>query len=187
MTTVFLDRDGVINRKAPEGDYVKSWQEFEFLPGVFDALRLLKGHGFRLIVVSNQRGISRGMFSEQDLASIHSRMLEELEKAGARLDAIYHCPHDSNSCDCRKPATGLFLKAQKDFSDIEFADSFMVGDSVSDMRAGQRLGCRKVLIGTDIGRVLSDLRQEDIHIDFSARSLFDAVRGYLINFGAKGA
>lgn len=187
MTTVFLDRDGVINRKAPEGDYVKSWQEFEFLPGVFDALRLLKGHGFRLIVVTNQRGISRGMFSEQDLASIHSRMLEELEKAGGGLDAIYHCPHGSNSCDCRKPSTGLFLRAQKDFPDIEFADSFMVGDSISDMRVGQRLGCRKVLIGIDKGRGLSDLKQEDIPIDFSAPSLLDAVREYLLKFGVKGA
>jgi D-glycero-D-manno-heptose 1,7-bisphosphate phosphatase len=187
VTTVFLDRDGVINRKAPEGDYVKSWQEFEFLPGVFDALRLLKEHGFRLIVVTNQRGISRGMYSEQDLAAIHARMLEELEKAGCGLDAIYHCPHASNSCDCRKPATGLFLRAKKDFPDIDFADSFMLGDTVSDMQAGQRLACKKVLIGTDNDRVLSDLRQEGIRIDFSAPSLIDAVREYLIDFGMKGA
>ena len=187
MTTVFLDRDGVINRKVPEGDYVKSWREFEFLPGVFDALRLLKLQGFRLIVVTNQRGIGRGLFSEQDLASIHSHMQEELEKAGGGLDAIYHCPHELNSCDCRKPATGLFLRAQKAFPDIEFAKSIVVGDTIGDMRAAQRLGCRKALIGSDTGRVLADLKQEGINIDFSAPSLLDAVRGYLSSFAIKGA
>ena len=182
MTTVFLDRDGVINRKAPEGDYVKCWQEFEFLPGVFEALRLLREMGFRLIVITNQRGISRGKMSEADLALIHSRMSHELAEAGSALDAIYHCPHEKNSCDCRKPETGLFLRAKEKFPDIEFATSFMVGDSVGDMRAGQRLGCRKVLIGSGNGTVIADVKRAGIAVDFVAPSLLDAVKGYLIGF-----
>lgn len=187
MTTVFLDRDGVINRKMPEGEYVKSWREFEFLPGAIEALRLLKARGFRLIVVSNQRGISRGMFSEQDLAAIHSRMLEELEKAGGALDAIYYCPHEKNCCDCRKPETGLFRRAKQDFPDIEFSECVLVGDSVSDMQAGERLACRKVLIGTGNGPVLSDLGREHVHIDYFAPSLLEAAREYLLDFGVNGS
>ena len=185
MTTVFLDRDGVINRKAPEGQYVRTWREFEFLPGAIAALRLLKDRGFRLIVVTNQRGISLGMFSEADLVSIHSRMLQELETAGGGLDAIYYCPHGLNACDCRKPATGLFLKAKKDFPDIELAESFMVGDTAGDMRAAQRLACRKVLIGSGNGQMLSELKQEDIYVDFAAPSLLDAARAYLVKFGGQ--
>jgi len=180
MLTVFLDRDGVINRKPPDGDYVKSWQEFEFLPGVLDALHALKQHGFRLLVVTNQRGVCLGRFSENDLRLIHDRMAEALRNADAALDAIYYCPHDNNSCDCRKPGTGLFLQAQRDFPDIHFPDSFVVGDSTVDMEAAARLGCKKVLVGDDIAGVIAVLKPEKLQVDFSAGSLLEAVREYLI-------
>jgi len=180
VTTIFLDRDGVINRKPPEGDYVKSWREFEFLPGVFEALRALRQHGFRLIVVTNQRGISLGMFTEQDLDAIHSRMTEELRREGCTLDRIYYCPHAINSCDCRKPGTGMFLEAQRDFPDIHFPESVVIGDSVADMQAAERLGCKKVLIESGKADVVFLSEKINVRIDLSAPSLLQAVKGYLI-------
>jgi histidinol-phosphate phosphatase family protein len=144
--TVFLDRDGVINRKR-EGSYVRSWEEFEFLPRAKDALRRLVEAGCRIIVVTNQRGVARGDLSEADLSEIHDRMLEEARLAGGPIDAVYYCPHESASCDCRKPGTGLFLEAQRDFTDIHFPNSIVIGDSLSDMEAGQALGCETLFIG----------------------------------------
>jgi D-glycero-D-manno-heptose 1,7-bisphosphate phosphatase len=146
--TIFLDRDGVINRKRDD-DYVKRWSEFEFLPRVQEALQLLTQAGARLIIVTNQRGIARGWMTEADLHDIHARMQTELEAAGARIAAIYYCPHDKDQCDCRKPGVGLFLQAQRDFPDLEFAKAVLIGDSASDMEAGAKLGCRHILLGDD--------------------------------------
>ncbi len=177
---VFLDRDGVINRKPPEGGYVKSWEEFEFLPGVLEALRLLKDHGFRIIVTSNQRGVSLGKLQERDLLAIHSRMQAELEKAGGRIDAVYYCPHDCNSCKCRKPEIGMFLQAQRDLSWLEFRQSFLVGDSITDMQAAARLGCRKILIADRNSPLIRQLAEENIRLDYIATSLRSSVEGFLL-------
>ena len=143
-TTIFLDRDGVINRKR-DNDYVKHWGEFEFLPGVQEALQILTENNDRLIVVTNQRGVARGWMSEADVQNVHARMLDEI--APARVAAVYYCPHDKDQCDCRKPKPGLFLQAQRDFPDIEFTRAVLIGDSLSDMAAGTQLGCRNILIG----------------------------------------
>jgi D-glycero-D-manno-heptose 1,7-bisphosphate phosphatase len=147
ITTAFLDRDGTINRKAPEGDYIKSWSEFEFLPGAVDAIRMLSEHGIRTIVVTNQRGIALGRMTEADLEDIHARMVATLEGAGAALDAIYHCPHDYGECDCRKPDVGMFSSAQRDFPDISFEQAVVIGDSASDMEAATRVGSCGIRIG----------------------------------------
>jgi histidinol-phosphate phosphatase family protein len=144
--TVFVDRDGVINRKR-DGDYVKNWAEFEFLPRAKEALRLLADAGYRVVVVTNQRGVARGCLTEMDLAAIHHRMLEETRLAGGPIAAVYYCPHEIGQCGCRKPGSGLFLEAQQDFVDVDFAMSTLIGDSPSDMEAGQRLGCRNIFIG----------------------------------------
>lgn len=143
-TTIFLDRDGVINRKRDD-DYVKHWGEFEFLPGVKEALQLLTENHYRLIVVTNQRGVARGWMTAADVEDVHARMQTEI--APACIAAIYYCPHDKDQCDCRKPKTGLFLQAQRDFPDIVFSQSVLIGDSLSDMEAGAALGCRNILIG----------------------------------------
>ena len=180
MPTAFLDRDGVINRKLAEGEYVRSWSEFEFLPGVFDALRKLRQHGFRLIVITNQRGISLGKLLEEEVGAIHDRMREELRRAGAALDGIYYCPHDRNSCDCRKPEVGLFLQAQRDFPDIHFPGSYVIGDSLSDMEAAARLECRKVLIAGDATEIVSSLASKNIRVDFAAPSLLEAVERHIL-------
>ena len=166
-TTIFLDRDGVINRKRDD-DYVKHWGEFEFLPGAKEALRMLTENNYRLIVVTNQRGIARGWMTETAVQEIHARMLAEI--APARIAAIYYCPHDKDQCDCRKPKTGLFLQAQRDFPDIEFARSWVIGDSASDLEAGAALGCHTIYIGA---------ANEAATEQAVAPSLYDAVLTYL--------
>ena len=114
----FLDRDGVINRKATNGTYVTSWSDFVFLPGVANALKALRRLGMRLIVVTNQRGVALGAMSADELATIHDRMSAALSDAGAPLDAVFVCPHEKGTCVCRKPEIGLFLQARDRFPDI---------------------------------------------------------------------
>jgi D-glycero-D-manno-heptose 1,7-bisphosphate phosphatase len=147
--TVFLDRDGTVNAKAPEGDYVTSWEQFEFLPGAVEAVRLLSARGVRLVVVTNQRGIALGRMTEQDLADIHRRMCDALTAAGGAIAEVYHCPHEADTCDCRKPGIGMFLQAQRDFPEIRFEDSAVIGDSSSDMLAARRIGAAAVYIGSE--------------------------------------
>ncbi len=175
--TVFLDRDGVINRKAPKGDYVKRWEEFEFLPGAREALALLTLRGFRTIVVTNQRGIARGLMTEGDLTEIHRRMARELAAVGARLDAIYYCPHEHGTCACRKPAIGLFERARDAFPDIDFSSAYMIGDSSDDMEAGRRAGCRTILVSPRARklRLTAEAGQRGSPITYIAASLHEAV------------
>ena len=158
IETVFLDRDGTINRKAAEGDYVKSWAEFEFLPGAIEALALMRSSGLRLVVVTNQRGIARGLMSEEDLADIHARMRAELARHDADVDAIYFCPHAAGECDCRKPGTGMFEQARGDEPAIDFADSAMVGDSDSDMAAARAIGALAIRVGDAVPDLLGAAR-----------------------------
>jgi len=145
--TVFLDRDGTLNVKAPEGDYVTSWDRFAFLPGAREAVRLLTEHGVRIIIATNQRGIALGRMSEEDLRTIHRRMLAELGAAGGEVSGVYHCPHEDGTCDCRKPEVGMFLAAQHDFPEIRFERSAVVGDSPRDMLAARRIGATPVFVG----------------------------------------
>jgi D-glycero-D-manno-heptose 1,7-bisphosphate phosphatase len=145
---VFLDRDGVINEKAPEGEYVTSWQRFRFAAGALEGLALLASLGVPVIVVTNQRGIARGAMSEQDLADIHRRMLEEVAAAGGRIDAIYHCPHEGG-CQCRKPLPGMFERAAREH-EIDLARSIVIGDRRADMEAAAAIGARRrvLLLGS---------------------------------------
>lgn len=147
VKTIFLDRDGVINRSPAVGKYVTSWHEFEFLPGAVEAIRLLNESGFLVIVVTNQRGVALKEMHEEMLNNIHNRMVEEVLKSGARVDAIYYCPHHEDSCACRKPKTGLFMRAKADFPSVVFEDAFVIGDSSRDLEAGRKLGARVIRIG----------------------------------------
>jgi D-glycero-D-manno-heptose 1,7-bisphosphate phosphatase len=142
---VFVDRDGVINRRLP-GDYVRSWEEFAFLPGARAGLRLLRESGRLLIVITNQRGIGRGLMSEADLAEVHRRMQAALAAAGAAVDAILHCPHDLGAnCGCRKPQPGMLTAAFERFA-IDAARSWVVGDSLTDLAAGAAAGVPGILV-----------------------------------------
>lgn len=142
MNAVFLDRDGIINRRIVDG-YVRRWDEFEFLPDIFEVLPRVHAAGYLAIVITNQRGIGRGLMAEDDLADIHNRMQELLaRRTGHRFDAIYHCPHNHDAaCDCRKPLPGMLLRAAAEHA-IELPASWMIGNSESDITAGHAAGCR---------------------------------------------
>lgn len=142
----FLDRDGVINRKAPEGQYVTRWEDFHLLPGVVEGIAELNHAGLPVIVVTNQRCVAKGLLTEAALEELHRRMSEQLAKAGVRIDAIYYCPHEVESrCRCRKPAPGMLLDAA-DAHGIDLGASWMIGDSQIDIEAGRNAGCRTALL-----------------------------------------
>lgn len=143
--TIFLDRDGVINVAAPPHDYIKKWSEFHFIAGAVEAVRLLNANHFQVIIITNQRGIARGLMSMDDLKDIHSHMYDEMEKQGAHIDDIFVCPHEKGVCHCRKPGIGLFLQAESRYQ-IDKSHSYMVGDSQSDVQAGQNYGVRTVAL-----------------------------------------
>jgi D-glycero-D-manno-heptose 1,7-bisphosphate phosphatase len=146
LKTVFLDRDGVLNEKMPEGHYVTRWEEFRPLPGVPEAVQRLNRAGVLVLVVSNQRGVALGHYTVADVESIHSEFQKLLNAAGARVDAFFFCPHDKHSCTCRKPGPGLFEQARARFPEIAPETSIMIGDSLSDIEFGRRLGMGTVFI-----------------------------------------
>jgi histidinol-phosphate phosphatase family protein len=145
-STVILDRDGVLNKKPARARYVRSWSEFEWLPGVKEALRLLKEAGCRVIVVSNQAGIGRGEMTEEALRQIHERMKAETAEAGGEIAAIYYCPHNwDEGCECRKPKPGLLFQAQRDLN-LDLSRTPFIGDDERDAEAAEAAGCPSVLI-----------------------------------------
>ena len=146
---IFLDRDGVINRNRP--DHVKAWDEFEFLPGVLEALRRLAGIGLPVLVVSNQGAIGRGLTTRAAVDEIHRRMAAEVRAAGGRIDDVLYCPHrPEDCCACRKPSPGLLLQAVERW-DLDLAASVLVGDAEADILAAQSAGCRPLLVLTGRG------------------------------------
>ncbi len=149
LRTVFLDRDGVLNRKLPEGEYVSAWEHFHLLPGAAEAIGKLKWAGLRVLVVSNQRGIALGLFRAEDVDRIHAQLQNELAAHGAQIDGFYFCPHDKGACNCRKPQSGLFQQARSQFSDIRPETSLMIGDSLSDIEFGRNLGMTTIFIEGD--------------------------------------
>lgn len=147
--TLFLDRDGVINRKLP-GDYVRKPEEFIFLPEVPEVIAMLSELFRHIIIITNQQGIGRGAMTEADLEVVHRFMMHGIRGAGGRIDRIYHCPHlEGSGSIYRKPATGMGILAKNDFPDIEFSRTLMVGDSITDMEFGEQLGTCNVLIVAD--------------------------------------
>lgn len=142
MKAIFLDRDGVINRKAPEGEYISKWAQFQFVPGVFSAVLKFSQAGFKIFIVTNQRGIALGKVHLQDLEDIHSRVKERFIGHDAMIDGIYFCPHDiSENCLCRKPKPGLLQQAARDYA-LHLPLCWMIGDAPSDVEAGRAAGCR---------------------------------------------
>lgn len=168
LPTLFLDRDGVLNVRTPD-DYVKTPDEWIPVPGLETSMQQLSGAFGHIIVVTNQAGIGRGFMTEADLEAVHQKMLDLIHAAGGRIDAIYHCPHRRDEgCNCRKPATGMALRAKVAFPDIDFTQSWMVGDSISDMELGLRLGMTTVLIH---GKVEEAELLKDMAVDYRFDSL----------------
>ena len=178
VTFVFLDRDGVLNRKPPAGQYVTRWEDFELLPGVAQALATLNRSGRKAIVATNQRGVALGLYSLKDIEDMHERLCEKLATHGAHLDAIYVCPHAEGVCNCRKPLTGLFEQAFRDFPAAHAGNSVMVGDSLRDIEAGRRLGMSTVLID-DAAGPSEELHRARSLAQLSVASLAEFVHRYL--------
>src|SRR3989338_664984 len=141
-----IDRDGIINKRPLKARYIRSWKQFKFLPGAIKSLGLLKRNGFRLILISNQAGIGRGLMTEKDLKKIHENMQKALKRGNADLDAIYCCPHSwEDNCECRKPKPGMILRAANDLS-FDVTKAVFIGDDERDIQAGKNAGCKTILI-----------------------------------------
>lgn len=174
VQTVFLDRDGVINRDSSE--YVKSWDEFEFIPGSIDAIRNLTAHHFSIIVITNQSGVGRGYFSKETLDDMHRRMTGEIRSKGGDIRDIFYCPHPpTDHCGCRKPSPGMLYQAFERFG-LEPNSACMVGDSLKDMECAIAGGLKRVILvktGNGVSS-LSQLAQKPVRIDYVAEDLYDA-------------
>lgn len=176
---VFLDRDGVINRKAPEGKYISRWSDFHLIPGVGAAIATLNRSGRRVIVISNQRGIALGRYTSEDVTKLHHQLKQHLAVYEARIDSFYYCPHDKNQCDCRKPNPGLFLQAFHDFPDASPQNSLMIGDSLSDIEGAHNLGMPAIFIVGEPATQKAGAGEAAAQADGVSASLAEAVDRYL--------
>jgi D-glycero-D-manno-heptose 1,7-bisphosphate phosphatase len=168
----FLDRDGVINQKAPQDQYITRWEEMQLLPGVVEAIALLNRAGFLVIVVTNQRCVAKGLITAAELDTIHEQLRNALARWGARLDGVYYCPHELQPpCACRKPRPGMLLEAAR-AHDVDLRASWMIGDSDRDVEAGKSAGCKTA-------RLLRNGETENGKADVVARSLLEATRHIL--------
>lgn len=157
MKTVFLDRDGVINRNPPNRGYVKTWAEFAFIPNARRAIRELTESGYRIFVITNQSGIGRGLYTEETVEDIHRRMVIEITKAGGKIDDVYCCPHHPDAgCECRKPKPGMLKRAAQEHN-INLSSAYLIGDFTTDISAGKRAGTSATFL------VLTGLGQESYH------------------------
>lgn len=182
---IFLDRDGVIN-KDPAGwtphSYVTKWEDFLFLPGSVEALRKLNAAGYDIVIVSNQGGISRGFYTEEKLEEINNNILKELGAQGVRILKVYYCVHQtSDNCECKKPKTGLFRKAEKELG-IKAAGAYFIGDGKMDIEAGRKIDLKTILVlsgKTDP----KDLESWEIKPDLIFKDLHEAVE-FIVKEGA---
>lgn len=144
--TLFLDRDGIINKKVEKG-YVCKWRDFKFIPSFLEHIEDLSRMFGHIVIVTNQSCVAKRLISRSQLQAIHRKMLKKIRDAGGRIDKIYYCPHDIlDNCNCRKPKIGMALLAKENFKDINLKKSIMLGDSPADMEFGEKTGMVTVLI-----------------------------------------
>ena len=169
---LLIDRDGVINRKAPQGEYISSWEDFEWIPETREALKQLAREGFKFIVVSNQAGVARGLIDPNELDRIHNFMKVGLKKDGIEILDIYVCPHHwDEGCICRKPNPGMLYQASKDHL-FRLDKTLFIGDDLRDCQTAQRAGCGSIFVGDS--STLGKLSNEEKPV-FSSPSLLDSV------------
>ena len=163
--TIILDRDGVLNRRMPRAEYVRNWTDWTWLPGTLTALKRLKDAGWRIVIITNQPGIARGLMTEAQLADIHAHMREAIVAAGGEISAIYHCPHGwDEGCACRKPQPGMLFQAQRDLN-LDLSRTPFFGDDERDGEAAVAAGSPFVMINEENSLVTATeklLRQFDL-------------------------
>ena len=170
MKAILLDRDGTINYDPHA--YIAKAEDFEFLPRVIDALKLVPKEEYKMIIVTNQGGIGTKEYTEEDLAEIHKKMLDELSQNNVTIDGIYYCPHAPVAkCNCRKPKPTMIEKAKNDFK-INLSESYFIGDKTGDIKAGENAGCKTILVKT--GYAGKDNHYK-IHPNHVAKDLYEAI------------
>jgi len=180
MKVIFLDRDGVINRYPGDFEYVKSWQEFHFIPKIKPALKKLNARGFKIFVVSNQAGISKNIYSQESLDLITKNMLKELKDEGIEISEVYYCLHrQDDNCSCRKPNTGLIEKAlhklKKEGHKVKLEESYFIGDTIRDIETGKKAGLKTILVFS--GKEKPENKDAwQFTPDFTASDLYEAVQ-----------
>jgi|CXWL01.1.fsa_nt_gi histidinol-phosphate phosphatase family protein len=167
--TLFIDRDGVINHEKKE-DYILNWREFNFYDGVREAFHQLSSKFGKIIIITNQRGVGKGLMTEAELSSIHQHMQKQIENAGGRIDKIYYCTSTDNDHPDRKPNPGMAFRAKADFPDIDFSKSIIIGNKPSDMLFGRNAGMHTVFVAT------THPETPFPHPDIDFR--FDSLRGF---------
>ncbi len=146
MKTIFLDRDGVINKYPGDKLYVTSLRKFRFLPGVKKAIALLHSSGFKIFIASNQAGVGRGIYSQKTLDAITVKMLSGIEEAGGKITRVYYCTHRKDAgCNCRKPRPGMLKRAAKEFK-FNLKNTYFVGDTIRDLFTAKNAGCKPILV-----------------------------------------
>lgn len=172
---IFLDRDGNVN---VEKEYLHKIEDFEFIEGAKEAIKTFNDLGYLVVVVTNQSGVARGYYDEESVRKLHGYLESEVKKIGGYIDGFYYCPHHPEKgignykldCSCRKPNPGMFLSAKSDL-DIDFSKSIMVGDKISDVKAGLNLGMRSILVRTGHGMA------EEKKLDFNCE-IFDSLEEF---------
>ena len=177
VKAIFIDRDGVINKDPggwTEHSYVTDWKDFHFLPGVFDALKMLKEKGIRIIVASNQGGVSKGFYTEEKLNEINDLMLNQINKNGGKIEEVFYCIHkDEDNCNCRKPRPGMLEMAAKKYK-IDLKTTYFIGDGKTDVMAGKKIGCRTILVLSGKSS-LKDVEGWEEKPDYIFKDLLEAV------------
>ena len=181
---VFLDRDGTVNTEV---DYLSNVKDLRLIKNAAKAIRILNQNKVKVIIVTNQSGISRGLFSIDDLDNVHNELKRRLRGKGAYIDTIYYCPHHPDEeCSCRKPENGMFKLAAKDF-DLELNKCYIVGDKLIDIKAAHNISAKGILVRTGYGKSEQNkLREADVMPDHIAENLYDAVKWIIKNIGRGG-
>ena len=181
---VFLDRDGVITQDPPH--YAHKANQLRLIPNSAEAIRLLNKNNFKVIVISNQSGVARGYYHEEETHIFNKALEKELKKKDADIDYFYYCPHHPEAiikkyrieCNCRKPKPGMIQKASNDLN-IDLSQSYMIGDRLSDILAGKKAGCKTIHVLTGVGQ--NQLSKFKIDADFTSKNLYDAVEKVILN------
>ena len=180
---VFLDRDGVITQDPPH--YAHRLDQIALIESSESAIKMLNEAQFKVIVITNQSGVAKGLYTENDIEIFNNGMIEQLKQVNAHIDAIYYCPHHPEAkvqeyridCDCRKPKPGMLIEGRKKYN-IDFKSSFLVGDKWSDIEAGRSMGCKTILVKT--GHGLLEYENKKYPVDFVAADLLDAVQNFIL-------
>ena len=181
--TVFLDRDGTINKEVK---YLNHPDQIKLIPGSAEGIKLLNENGFTVVVITNQSGVARGIIEEEKLPLIKDRLYSLLEERGAKIDGYYYCPHYPDGkiekyalkCDCRKPESGMLREAAEDL-DIELKGSYVVGDKACDLKLGKNVGAVSIMVKTGYGE--SEAENCEPSPDHTAKNLFDAAQWIIKN------